>query len=105
MIPEFKHKFYIFVTLFIVTITNSFSQVNANFIANDSVGCNSLIVSFTNLSSGTGDLTYSWESLLSFDTQLSWTRTNDNAGSTNPTISPRKMRSGRCKRNWFSEGK
>lgn len=61
MIIQIIHKKILFLIVLLIAYIHAFSQVNADFITNDSAGCNSLVVSFTNLSSGTGVLEYSWD--------------------------------------------
>lgn len=51
---------FIFLIL-IVTKQFGYGQINANFSANDSIACNTLIVQFTNNSQGTGTMSYSWD--------------------------------------------
>ena len=53
---------FLFTLIFaICCFTYSFGQVNANFDASPKQGCVPLVVNFTDLSSGTGSLTYSWD--------------------------------------------
>jgi len=58
------NKLLFFPTVFFAILMQSqitLGQVTANFIADDSLGCESLIVKFTNLSSGGDALTYNWD--------------------------------------------
>lgn len=54
-------KYLVAVIITIGCFSPSFGQVNANFNALPLQGCVPLVVNFTNLSSGTGSLTYLWD--------------------------------------------
>lgn len=54
-------KFSIFIPLFFLFAHPVNAQVTALFSANDTAGCGSLIVQFTNQSTGSGTLTYKWD--------------------------------------------
>ena len=49
------------ITFFCFSITFVYPQVSANFIADDTIGCNPLTVNFTNTGSTGPDFTYQWK--------------------------------------------
>ncbi len=44
----------------LLTVLETHAQVQANFIASPTAGCSPMTVTFTNLSTGSGNLTYTW---------------------------------------------